>query len=196
MTTLANIEALLNIQIGQRQLRDGKRKKVKNQYYWYEDQYYIIKLSKNMWMVAEDCRKTRVLVRDNTWYFGPGGYACTRADQMIKCWHKLLLNYDDDLVADHINNLIYDNRNDNLRVVTQALNMRNKSKRITNTSGKQGVDRCLMTGNYYWSVQIRDNNKKCIRKYFSIAKLGEDEAKRQAIEKRKELEIKYGYIGD
>ena len=61
MTTLANIEALLNIQIGQRQLRDGKRKKVKNQYYWYEDQYYIIKLSKNMWMVAEDCRKTTQL---------------------------------------------------------------------------------------------------------------------------------------
>jgi hypothetical protein len=196
MTTLLNIEAFLNIQIGERKLRDGKRKKQKNQYYWYEDQYYIVKLSQDMWMIAEDCRKTRQLLRDHTWYLSNGGYACTRVDNSIKLWHQLFLNYCDGLVADHMNNQKYDNRNDNLRVVTYAINARNKLKRSTNTSGKQGVDRCLMNKNYYWSVQIQDNNKKCIRKYFSITKLGEDEAKRQAIEKRKELELQYGYIGD
>ena len=41
MTSLLNIEAFLNIQIGARKLRDGKRNKNKNQFYWYEDQYYI-----------------------------------------------------------------------------------------------------------------------------------------------------------
>ena len=43
---------------------------------------------------------------------------------------------------------------------------------------------------------IIDNTNKQIKKYFSIAKLGDDEAQRQATEKRKELEITYGKIGD
>ena len=144
----------------------------------------------------EDCRKTRQLLRDYIWRFGNNGYARTDVDGGTKNWHKLFINYDDDLVADHINKLKYDNRNDNLQVVTKAENARNTSKNCNNTSGKQGVDHCVSNGCHYWSVQIRDNNKKCIRKYFSISKLGEDEAKRQAIEKRKELEIEYGYIGD
>jgi hypothetical protein len=53
----------------------------------------------------------------------------------------------------------------------------------------------MITGHDYWRVSIRNNNKN-IQKCFSIAKLGDDEAKRQAIEHRKNLEIKYGYIGD
>ena len=65
MTSLANIEAFLNIQIGQRRLRDGKRKKNKNQLYWFEEMYYIVKLTQDKWMIAEDCRKTRQLLRDN-----------------------------------------------------------------------------------------------------------------------------------
>ena len=58
MTSLLNIEAFLNIQIGARKLRDGKRKKNKNQFYWYEELYYIVKLAKDMWVIMEDCRKT------------------------------------------------------------------------------------------------------------------------------------------
>ena len=190
MTSLLNIEAFLNIQIGARKLRDGKRKKNKNQFYWYEELYYIVKLTKDMWVIMEDCRKTRQLLRDYTWYFGAGGYACTRTYQIIKRWHQLFLNYDDDLVADHINNIRYDNRNNNLRIVTPLENTRNKSKYCNNTSGKQGVSQFTVTGNDYWKLEIRDKNHKRITKCFSIAKLGDDEAKRQAIEKRKELEIK------
>ena len=196
MTSLLNIEAFLNIQIGARKLRDGKRKKNKNQFYWYEELYYIGKLTKDMWVIMEDCRKTRQLLRDYTWHYGTDGYARTYVDEGTHYWHKFFLKYDDDLVADHINNKKYDNRNDNLRVVTQSENTRNKSKRCDNASGKQGVDQCVNKGCHYWRVQIRDNNRKSICKYFSIAKLGINEAKRQAIEKRKELEIQYGYIGD
>ena len=71
MTTLANIEAFLNIQIGARKLRDGKHKKNKNQFYWYEELYYIVKLTKDMWVVLEDCRKTRQLLRDYSWFSCP-----------------------------------------------------------------------------------------------------------------------------
>ena len=50
--------------------------------------------------------------------------------------------------------------------------------------------------NHYWVSRIYDNNGKRLEKKFSIQKLGETEAKRQAIEHRKQLEIQYGYIGD
>jgi hypothetical protein len=73
--------------------------------------------------------------------------------------------------------------------------MKNKTMYNNNTSGKPGVDRCYITGNEYWRVSIRHNNKN-IQKVFSIAKLGDAEAKRQAIEKRKDLEVQFGYIGD
>ena len=154
MTSLLNIEAFLNIQIGARKLRDGKRNKNKNQFYWYEDQYYIVKLTKDMWVIMEDCRKTRQLLRDYIWRFGNNGYARTDVDGGTKNWHKLFINYDDDLVADHINKLKYDNRNDNLRVVTKAENARNTSKNCNNTSGKQGVSRIVQDGRHYWRALI------------------------------------------
>ena len=197
MTSLLNIEAFLNIQIGARKLRDGKRKKNKNQFYWYEELYYIVKLTKDMWVIMEDCRKTRQLLRDHTWHFGSSdGYARTKTLCTIQCWHKSYLNYEEGLVADHINKKRFDNRNENLRVVTLSINSRNKSKQCNNTSGHQGVVRNVKGRCEYWRVVIYDNNHKRITKCFSIAKLGEDEAKRQALEKRKELEIEYGYIGD
>ena len=124
-----------------------------------------------------------------TWCCCSKGYACTNVDKITKRWHQLFLNYDDDLVADHINNRTYDNRNDNLRVVTIADSMRNRTKQHNNTSGKQGVSRYMISGRNYWCAEIFDKSHKTIKKVFSIAKLGDDEAKRQAIEKRKELEI-------
>lgn len=195
MTTLANIEAFLDIDIGDRKLRDGRHKKDRNQYYYYENQYYIVKLTKDMWTVLEDCRKTRRLLRENTWCHAHG-YASTSVDKQMKCWHQLFLNYDEGLIADHINKQRFDNRNDNLRIVTPNENSRNKSVRYNNTSGKQGVYRERYQGRDYWRVQIRDTNHKTITRRFSFVKLGEDEAKRQAIEKRKELEVLYGYMGD
>ena len=49
---------------------------------------------------------------------------------------------------------------------------------------------------HYWMSQSNDDNGKRLEKKFSIQKLGETEAKRQAIEHRKQLEIQLGYIGD
>jgi hypothetical protein len=101
-------------------------------------------------------------------------------------------------VADHINNKRFDNRIDNIRIVTVRENNRNTTIRSDNTSGKQGVYQFLDKRHdyHYWQVNIRDNNQKNISKCFSVKKLGNEEAKRQAIEYRKQLEIQYGYIGD
>jgi hypothetical protein len=79
--------------------------------------------------------------------------------------------------------------------VTQSENLRNKTKYSNNTSGKQGICLCTKKGYRYWKVQIKDNGKR-IEKTFSVQNLGDEEAKRQAIEHRKQLEIQLGYIGD
>jgi len=198
MTTLNNIESFLNTEIGDKNLKDGKKYKNKNQYYYYEQAYYIVKLTQDKWMIAEDCQKTRKLLRNHCWYTDIRGYAKTRVDKSIKSWHQLFFKYEDGLVADHINNKRYDNRHDNIRIVTASENNRNRTINSNNTSGKQGVFHFLdkRNGYHYWKVEIRDNNQKKIQKLFSIRKLGDDEAKRQAIECRKQLEIQFGYIGD
>ena len=198
MTTLNNIEAFLNLEIGDKKLKDGKKKINKNQYYYYEQFYYIINLTNDKWMIAEDCNKTRKLLKKHCWSTHKAGYAHTNVDKSTKYWHKLFFNYENGLVADHINNKKFDNRIDNIRIVTVSENSRNTTINSNNTSGKQGVfyytDK--RNGLHYWKVIITDNNGKNKQKLFSVKKLGDDEAKRQAIECRKQLEIQYGYIGD
>jgi hypothetical protein len=197
MTTLNNIESFLNIEIGDKNLKDGKKYKNKNQYYYYEQAYYIVKLTGDNWIIAEDCQKTRKLLRNHCWRKSKDGYARTDVDKSTKFWHQLFFKYEVGLMADHINNKSFDNRFENIRIVTASENNRNRTIHSNNTSGKQGVSyRTKISGSNYWRVQIRDNNQKEIEKNFSIKKLGNAEAKRQAIECRKQLEIQLGYIGD
>ena len=101
------------------------------------------------------------------------------------------------LVADHINGMRSDNRLDNLRIVTQQENMRNKKIQQRNSLGKQGV--YLWTnksGRRYWKCQINDVDKKFIQKLFSVDRHGEEPAKNMAIAERLRLEQLYGYIGE
>jgi len=198
MTTLNNIEAFLNLEIGDKKLKDGKKYNNKNQYYYYEQFYYIIKLTNDKWMIAEDCHKTRKLLKMHCWCIGTDCYACTSVDKSTKFWHQLFFKYEGGLVADHINNKTFDNRIDNIRIVLAIENNRNRTINSNNTSGKQGVYHFInkRKGLHYWKAEIRDNNHKRISKCFSVKKLGDEEAKRQAIECRKSLEIQFGYIGD
>jgi hypothetical protein len=197
MASLADLEEFLNIEIGDKKLCNGKKYKNKNQYYYFRDEFYIVKLSREKWMILEDCKKSRRLLRLYCWSVSNYGYGATVYEDTIKTWHQLFLNYEKDMVADHINNKTFDNRSENLRIVTQRQNMRNLSKRSNNTSGKQGVNRYLCKGkNHYWVARICNNEGKRIVKQFSIDKLGEEEAKRLAIEKRLEWEQEFGYLGD
>ena len=101
-------------------------------------------------------------------------------------------------LVDHIDRNPQNNDRTNLRWTTLIGNGHNKTISKNNTSGKQGVSRwtAKRANLRYWKVQIHDNDGKMISKVFSIKTLGEDEAKRQAIECRKQLEVQYGYIGD
>ena len=139
MTSLECIQNFLNIEIDNRRLRNGKKKHNKNCYYYYKDLYYIVKLSKDHWMIAEDNNKTRQLLRFYYWYSSTHGYVKTYS----MYWHQAVLNYEHGLVADHINHNRFDNRMNNLRIVTPRENQRNKHISKANTSGKQGL--CLWT---------------------------------------------------
>jgi len=160
--------------------------------------YYIVKLTRDKWVILDDCRKTRVLLKKYCWNFDDRGYAQTHVNKTTKKFHQLFLNYDEDLVADHINKKRFDNRLNNLRIVTPQENSRNRTKQTNNTSGKQGVSLYTnkKTNIQYWVARISNNNGERIFKSFSIKKLGNDEAKRQAIAYRKQLELQFGYLGD
>ena len=142
MTSVQNIEEFLEIDLTQKQLRNGKKNPLKNRYYWYRNQYYIVQLSGNdNWTIMSSNQTTRELLTDHTWYCN-SGYASTGVtdedgNKTNQKFHRLAIDCDDDMVVDHINRHRYDNRTDNLREVTEAEDNKNKSQQSNNTSGKK-----------------------------------------------------------
>lgn len=187
MTTIQNIETLLNIEVSTTyNLRDGKKTKNKNRYYYLRDICYVVELTKGMWMICEDCKKTRVMLQNNCWCCTYDGY--TYGDRSK--FHRLFMNCDDNEVfIDHINRKRYDNRHDNLRIATPSENSRNTSKCKNNTSDVTGVYNNKQT--QAWVARINSDNNTRISRSFSEGKY--PDAKQRAIDQRKAWEIEFGY---
>jgi hypothetical protein len=197
MATLNEIENFLNIEIGDRRLRAGKKYEDKNKYYYYNELYYIVELTQGKWMICSDNRETRQLLRDNCWFNSHEGYARTTTNERTtKFYHQLYLNYAEELVADHTNRHKFDNRSENLRIVTRRQNMRNKTTNKNNTSGKMGVCRRMKRGKPHWNACINGNDGKYIQRSFNINILGNDEAFRRAVQCRRDMEVQYDYRGE
>lgn len=195
MSNLDQILTLLNIEIGEdRKLYDGKKNPKKNQYYYYKDQFYIVKLTKGQWMVCEDCKLTRKLLRKYIFYYNNNGYARTLIDtnKKTKYYHQLFIKYDSSLVADHINRIKLDNRQENLRIVTLSTNLKNKSIAKNNTSGITGIDKYKN----YWRCRIVNNDGVRLEKNFNINKFGNLQAKQMAINKRNQWREQFNYLGE
>ena len=74
------------------------------------------------------------------------------------------LTWGDKLVVDHINGNPLDNRRTNLRVCTNAENMRNRGKNKNNTSGFKGVTYFKFAK--LWKAQIKVDRKGVFLGYF------------------------------
>jgi len=89
------------------------------------------------------------------------------------------------MYIDHINRDSMDNRIENLRLVTNSENARNRGTLSKNKSGKQGVSK---TKCGKWIATIRNDGKQVY--------LGAYRNKISAIDARVEAEKIYGYIGE
>ena len=91
------------------------------------------------------------------------------------------------LVIDHIDGNPFNNLISNLRVVTQAVNTRNKKLYSTNTTGIAGVSIINPNKNYplgAFEAQYYTSDKKRVHKTFNIATYGEEKAKELAAQFR------------
>jgi hypothetical protein len=138
-----------------------------------------------------DCSGESIeLLNENIFYYER--YVRTKTG----CFHNLLMTPPKGLVVDHINRKTWDNRSSNLRIVTQRINNQNISIRSSNTTGTTGVFKEINKNNTYYRSQIVDNDGFLHQKRFSIKKLGETNAKNQAIAQRLAWKVELNYLGE
>ena len=94
-------------------------------------------------------------------------------------------------VVDHIDHDRANNNYQNLRWTTNSGNNRNKSIARNNTSGTPGV---IYDKSNNWVSCWYDGNKKLQRKYFTVKKYGDDQAKQMAVTLRKQMAEANGYL--
>lgn len=100
-------------------------------------------------------------------------------------WELFNHEIPDGMHVDHINRDSMDNRIDNLRLVTNEQNARNRRVMKKNKSGKQGVS---MTKSGKWIAVINSGGNQVY--------LGTYKHKQSAINARVEAELFYGYTGE
>jgi hypothetical protein len=121
-----------------------------------------------------------------------GYYQVKLNNKLISC-HVIIAEmvcgfYLTDKIVDHKDRDKLNNRFWNLRAVPNALNMRNTSKRVDNTSGVTGVSKIGNgCGQFYWSARCEGLDGKFLQKRYSINKLGDDVAFNLACDWRKNM---------
>ena len=119
---------------------------------------------------------------------------CNDNKQKYQKVHRLvafafLEKNDEDTEVDHMDHNKANNMLNNLRWVSRSGNQRNASKRKDNSSGHQGIS-YHKHGNYWYASWYEEKQKQ---KAFSVKKYG-DQAKQMAIDYRKQMAEKNGYL--
>lgn len=94
---------------------------------------------------------------------------------------RIGLNVPEKYEIDHINQNTFDNRRENLRVVTKSRNQHNSAIRVDNTSGVKGVSFNAQTGKWIARIQIGGYRET----------LGSFDTYEQAVEARLQKETKH-----
>lgn len=115
-------------------------------------------------------------VNEFRWHINDSGYAISSApfkgkNRNIRM-HRLILGAKVGKYTDHINGNKLDNRRSNLRVCTNAQNMRNIPPKKQNSSGFKGVT--WQVDILRWRAQIKVDYKN---KYLGVFKVKEEAAK-------------------
>jgi len=105
---------------------------------------------------------------------------CYRAHRVILMLTSPVL----DGIVDHIDGNPFNNKVENLRVVSNAINSRNRKLDCRNTTGVSGVHFETTNNCSYFVAHYMENCKE-YKKRFSVKRLGSEEALRLAIEWRK-----------
>ena len=189
MTSLNRIELFLNIDTTNMRLYDGLKKRNKNQFYWFRLQYLIVKLTQDKWSIISCNERSIDLLNDNV-FCNDRGYMYNSTNGFF---HSMLMKPPNGMVVDHVNRNPFDNRLENLRIVTSEQNSRNRTKPCNNTSGIMGIKKRQNS----WVAHIRDNNNKQISKSFTINKDRTDEqCKQLAINQRNIWKEQFNYLGE
>ncbi len=88
------------------------------------------------------------------WYLNGADYA---TNTKIGLMHRYIMNAKDKEIIDHINNKTYDNRKNNLRIVSSVYNNHNTSKRKGTSSKYLGVSHDKSKNK--WAVRINKDSK-------------------------------------
>lgn len=129
-----------------------------------------IELSKNQYTIVDDDDYEKL--SKYKWYLGANRYAVRtkwgKPPKMIYM-HREILGYKGVLVVDHIDGNGLNNQKNNLRIITQQLNVMNRTTLNTNnTSGFRGIS-YLKSGKRIkrWTARIPFNGKKINLPYFA-----------------------------
>jgi len=152
----------------------------------------FVNLSNDKWCIMSTGERTRELLTNHIWYCAEG-YIKTSINKSKIRYHRMLMNLPNNMVVDHINIKTFDNRLENLRIVTVKENNRNRTKQHNNTSGIVRVYKRRNT----WIARIYDNDNHRITKSFTFNKnCTYEQAKQLAIEQRIAWKEPFGYIGE
>lgn len=121
-------------------------------------------------------------IKDYKWYKRIDGYILSQMTNYNIRLHRLIMNAIEGQIVDHINRNPLDNRKQNLRFVSFIENCINQKKPKNNTTGIIGVS--YSNRDKKWLAHITFNN---------LTKMYRFKNKEEAIQKRKELELLYGF---
>lgn len=149
---------------------------------WHE--LFVYSNGSLYWKVSRGCVKAGAIAGclDNS------GYLRVKCNKKMRLVHRIIYEMEigpipDGMQVDHIDHNRLNNYPSNFRLVTNAINCKNQTKRITNTSGVTGV--YWHTRDKIWAAHINDNGKQIY--------LGKFNSKQEAITARKEAEKLLGY---